>query len=147
MTVLLIIARSAAGTLATIQFLSGFSASTAIRLRLSMTWYLAGTRHEAHQGTTAALARGLPPDALRARWLLAVGGMMKLADLSSLDMLKLIAENPPGPGTKSIPEAMPAVPRKLVTKKLEILARQGLIEYGVILTRPWLTAKGREAIR
>jgi hypothetical protein len=61
-------------------------------------------------------------------------------------MLRLIGMSKPG-RTPSIPELMPAVPPKLVERKLEKLADQGLIEFGTVITRPWLTDKGREAIR
>lgn len=70
---------------------------------------------------------------------------MKLSDIDTTRVLLLIGSL--GPGDSSvipITRLFPGVPEKLAVKKLEKLASQGLIEYGVSVGRPWLTKEGRE---
>ena len=68
---------------------------------------------------------------------------MQVKDLSTPDMLRLIAAVCP---TLSVTRALPGVPPKVVERKLEKLADQGLIEYSTTINRPWLTDAGRAVI-
>lgn len=70
---------------------------------------------------------------------------MKRSDLDTVTVLRIIdGKGEPGAKvTDLIVAAYPDAPSKLILAKLDQLARQGLIEYGVVITRPWLTDAGR----
>lgn len=86
---------------------------------------------------------------------------MKRSDLDTGQMLRLIsemsAEHPAVSSLKfvedwlsgeiwpspDVPARMPFAPRKVVLAKLEQLVRLNLIEYGTVITRPWLTGAGQ----
>ena len=86
---------------------------------------------------------------------------MKRSDLDTAEMLRLIDEmGTERRGTDTwqlfddlmsgrvapspdVPARLPDVPYKVVVAKLEQLVRLRLIEYGTVITRPWLTDAGR----
>lgn len=73
---------------------------------------------------------------------------MKRSDLDTVTVLRII-DGKGEPGAKVtglIAAAYPQAPAKLILSKLEQLAGQGLIEYGVVITRPWLTDEGRQML-
>lgn len=73
---------------------------------------------------------------------------MKRSGLDTLAVLRIIAgKGEAGAGvTGLIAAAYPSAPPKVILAKLGQMTRQGLIEYGVSVTRPWLTEKGRQAL-
>ena len=75
---------------------------------------------------------------------------MKRSDLDTAEMLRLIDEmraGPLGEDTRDVPARLPGVPYKVVLAKLEQLGAQRLIDWGVVITRPWLTGYGMARLR
>jgi len=73
---------------------------------------------------------------------------VKRSDLDTVTVLRAIAdqEYPGAKVTDLIAAKYPGAPPKLILAKLDQLAGQGLIEYGVVITRPWLTGAGRQML-
>lgn len=73
---------------------------------------------------------------------------MKRSDLDTVTVLRIIAGKGAGGEkvTGLIADAYPEAHPKVILAKLEHLAHLGLIEYGVVITRPWLTDAGRARV-
>ena len=73
---------------------------------------------------------------------------MKRSDLDTVTVLRLIAGKGEGgvKVTDLIAATYPDAPAKLILAKLGQLAQQGPIEYGVVITRSWLTDAGRARV-
>ena len=73
---------------------------------------------------------------------------MKRSDLDTVTVLRIIDGKGAGgvKVTDLIAAAYPEAPAKLILAKLEQLAQLGFIEYGVVITRPWLTDAGRQRV-
>lgn len=75
---------------------------------------------------------------------------VKRSDLGTADMLRLIDEMRDEPlrgDGRDVPGRLPGVPYKVVLAKLEQLGEQRLIDWGVVITRPWLTGAGQARLR
>jgi hypothetical protein len=68
---------------------------------------------------------------------------VKRSDVPVDAVLRAIRDYPAG---THIPRLFPQFPQKLTEKRLEQLCDQGLIDFGVVITRPWLTSAGKERI-
>jgi len=64
---------------------------------------------------------------------------MKRSDIPVDEVLQAIRDHPAG---THIPRLFPQFPAKLMEKRLEQMSDRGLIDWGVVITRPWLTRAG-----
>jgi hypothetical protein len=77
-----------------------------------------------------------------------VAEVVKRSDLDTVTVLRIIGDNdtPGGKVTGPVAVRYPDAPEKLILAKLDQLAGQGLIEYGTVITRCWLTDAGRQKL-
>jgi hypothetical protein len=70
--------------------------------------------------------------------------VVKRADLPLIDVLRAIDQSP---SAAHVPSLFPQFPYKIVMARLMQMEDKGLIDYGVVITRPWLTGKGSALLR